>query len=195
MTFRPWVAGLALLAAAACGEPTGVRANFETRSDTLSAYAMSLTPIEYPSALKTVSIGLAAPQVVRASGDVPFDVAFDLASDGRVVLLPVRLVVPGASSTIATRVGLQTSDSAFATLSRAPRSGYQYDSLAVTVDTGKTVVIEVTENRYCQGFIGQTIYSKLVVDSVQAATRRIFFRTVTDPNCGFRSFLPGVPKS
>ena len=36
-------------------------------------------------------------------------------------------------------------------------------------------------------------YSKLVVDSVLPAIRAIYFRIGSDPNCGFRSFLPGVP--
>jgi hypothetical protein len=192
MPFKTWIAGLALLGAAACGDPTAIRATLSTRTDTLSAFSMTGTPLGFPSALKTVSVGLPLPQVVRATADSPFDVAFDLAGDGRVVLLPVRLVAPGA---IGRRVGIQTSDSAFASLSRAPRSGYQYDSIAVTVDLGETVVIETTEGNYCFNDLAKTIFTKLVVDSVRASDRRIFFRTVTDPNCGFRSFLPGIPGS
>ena len=46
----------------------------------------------------------------------------------------------------------------------------------------------------------QQMFSKilivlLAIDSVVAATRTIYFRSVHDPNCGFLSFAPGVPKS
>lgn len=192
MPLRPWIPGLALVGLAACGDPTAVKATLATRTDTLSAFAMTATSPELPSALKTVSPGAPLPLVVRATSDVPFDVAFDIDGAGKVVLYPVRLIAPGATGR---RVGIQVTDSAFATLSRAPRSGYQYDSVAVTVDTGETVVIETTESSYCFYDIAKTIFTKLVVDSVKTDTRRIFFRTVTDPNCGFRSFLPGVPRS
>jgi hypothetical protein len=39
------------------------------------------------------------------------------------------------------------------------------------------------------------IYAKVVIDSVQLATRAIYLRQVMDPNCGYRSFLPGLPTS
>jgi hypothetical protein len=33
----------------------------------------------------------------------------------------------------------------------------------------------------------------LVVDSVHANEGLIFARATVDPNCGYRSFLPGIP--
>ena len=32
----------------------------------------------------------------------------------------------------------------------------------------------------------------LVVDSIDVVRRAVFFRTVHDPNCGYRSLVPGV---
>jgi hypothetical protein len=37
---------------------------------------------------------------------------------------------------------------------------------------------------------GQLVYAKLTVDSIDVATRRLFARTVFDPNCGYRSVVP-----
>jgi hypothetical protein len=37
---------------------------------------------------------------------------------------------------------------------------------------------------------GQTLYAKLTVDSLNATTRRLYARTVVDPNCGYRSVVP-----
>ena len=190
MSLRPSIALLAVLGLAACGDPTSIRATLSTVTDTLSVYPLTGTPLELPNALKTVASGFPFPRVVRATGELPFDVAFDMTAGGQLKLLPVRLITPAVTR----RVGIQTSDSAFATLSRAPRTGYEYDSVAVTFDVGETVVIETTESNYCFSDIGKTIFTKLVVDSVRP-DKRIFFRTVVDPNCGFRSFLPGVPGS
>ena len=46
------------------------------------------------------------------------------------------------------------------------------------------------------GFGGNTLYAKLTVDSVDAANRLIYTRTVVDPNCGYRNLVAGaVPKN
>ena len=42
--------------------------------------------------------------------------------------------------------------------------------------------------------LASLMYAKIVVDSVNTTTRQIFFRATRNPNCGFRSFQPGVPK-
>jgi hypothetical protein len=34
------------------------------------------------------------------------------------------------------------------------------------------------------------LYAKLTVDSVNTASRRLYARTVFDPNCGYRSVVP-----
>jgi hypothetical protein len=42
--------------------------------------------------------------------------------------------------------------------------------------------------------VSPNVFTKLVVDTVDVAARRIVFHTVHNPNCGYRSFRPGVPK-
>jgi hypothetical protein len=45
----------------------------------------------------------------------------------------------------------------------------------------------------CQFAINPNIYAKIVVDSVNLASRTLFLRLGLDPNCGFRSFAAGIP--
>jgi hypothetical protein len=80
----------------------------------------------------------------------------------------------------------------FDNVRKAPGGGYKYDS-TVTVNPGQTVVVEVASDA-CQFSLAQLLYAKVVVDSVNADTRQVYFRATRDPNCGFKSFAPGVPK-
>lgn len=171
-----------VLVTAACGDPAALRARFEVASDTLVVYAITSSPIGYPTALNT-----AAMRVLRAEGDLSFDVAFDIAGDS-VSLIPAQLVI-GAN--LGRKVGIQRSSVAFDSLTFAPRNGYN-DSTVTTVGRGDVAVISA-ETSYCQFDLARVVYSKLVIDDFDAESREISFRIVVDPNCGFRSFLPGVP--
>ena len=130
--------------------------------------------------------------------DISFDVAFDLVASGGVKLVPARLVsatrTVGGGQVVATqRVGLQLAQGSFESVTKAPTSGFKYDS-TVTVTPGQTVLLEVSSDQ-CQFSLASLIYAKLVVDSVQTESRKIFFRATRDPNCGFKSFAPGIPKN
>ena len=174
-------AGL-LLATAACGDPDELRARFETDGDTLVVYALTESPIGYPTALNTPFM-----QVLRAEGDLSFDVAFDIVGDS-VALIPVQLVIgadPGRD------VGIIDTTAVFDSVTIAPRRGYN-DSTVTMVGRGEVAIIEA-QSSYCQFDFAQVVYSKLVIDDFDPVTREISFRILVDPNCGFRSFLPGVP--
>jgi hypothetical protein len=174
-------AGL-ILATAACGDPDELRARFETESDTLVVYALSGSPVGYPTALNTPFM-----QVLRAEGDLAFDVAFDIVGDS-VALIPVQLVIganPGRD------VGILDTAATFDAITRAPSRGYN-DSTVTKLARGGVAIIEA-ESGYCQFDLVQVVYSKLIIDDFDPATREISFRILVDPNCGFRSFLPGVP--
>jgi hypothetical protein len=182
------IAALALAAAgiAACDDPFKPTATQATNTDTLVAFAMTGTPPEFPSGLNTL-----ARRVVRLDGDFGFDVAFDLDSQGRVQVHPVRVVGgPFASGHV---VGMQKIAGNFDSLTRAPSGGYKYDSTFVLAQ-GEAVVLQVVNTNFCQFEISSFIYAKLAIEVVDTARRAIRFRMVQDPNCGFRSFLPGVPK-
>ena len=178
--------GLVLLLAA-CGDPYEFRPTRETIARSFSAYALTGTPIAYPTALATIAL-----IPVRIDPSARFDVAFDIDGSGNVVIRTVRDVLGQELSF--RRVGLQEMDIPFDSLFRAPNSGYRYDSL-LTVAPGAVVAIQSQRPSDCAFEISELVYSKIVVDSVRPSERIIFFSGVVDPSCGFRSFLPGIPES
>ena len=182
---RHLLGSAAVLTTIACGEPMRLPAQAAVFGDTLTVYALTGTDISYPTALNVGQL-----IVVRASGVFDYEVAFDIDAAGKTVIYPVALLA--AQEAGVRRVGLQKVDSTFATLTMAPRSGYRYDE-PVVVDPGEVVAIEAQVS--CPYPYPQLIYSKLVVDSVKVAERAIYIRAVTDPSCGFRSFLPGLPRN
>ena len=182
---RILLASVAVSLTIACGEPRRLPAQAAVFGDTLTVYALSGTDISYPTALNVGQL-----LVVRASGVFDYEVAFDIDAGGNAVIYPVALLA--AQEAGVRRVGLLVVDTVFEQLTSAPRAGYVYDEPAV-VEPGGVVAIEAQVP--CPYPYPQLIFSKLVVDSVKVAERAIFIRAVTDPSCGFRSFLPGLPKN
>jgi hypothetical protein len=190
-------ARLALLAAmfvvvglSACGNPTSLRASLPTSVDSLSVFALSGTPPTYPS-----GIAILSRQPVRVDGFASFDVALDINAAGNAVIYPVKLVVssPGGSRP----VGLLKLTAAFDSLLDAPKTGYEADS-SLVMAPGEVVVVQSAHNisgDLCQFAINPNIYAKIAVDSINLASRTLYLRLGLDPNCGFRSFVTGIPTS
>jgi hypothetical protein len=174
------------VALAACDDPFAITANFSNLSDTLSVYALTGTPAAYPSGLATTNM-----QVVRVDGGFAFDIAFDLDASGKVKLLPARLV--GGAYVLTKTVGIQKAKDPFDGITKAPTGGYNFDSITV-VAPGEAVMIQVNDPVRCQFQFSPLLYSKLVVDSVQASTKQVYFHMLADPNCGFRGLSTGTPK-
>jgi hypothetical protein len=190
MNLRKSIAGAAVvaLALAACDDTNPFGATLPTVEDLYTIFALSGTPPAYPSGLNTV-----ARAATRVDGNGNFDVAFDINSDGNVVLYPVKLVV---SSLEGDRpVGLKKVDAPFDSVTSAPTGTYQTDS-ALVVGRGQVIVVEAHRGGsrdLCAFNISPNIYSKILIDSVDVANRTISIKTVMDPNCGFRSFAAGIP--
>ena len=94
-------------------------------------------------------------------------------------------------------VGLLKVTGTFESVERAPTGPYETDE-ALTVGPGEVVVVEARRNGsgdVCTFALSPNVYSKIVVDSVSAGTNVIWFRLVANPNCGFRSFVAGIPKN
>jgi hypothetical protein len=183
----PLALGTALVIAIACSDPLASKATLAVQTDTLVVFALSGTPPNFPAALNTVFR-----TVVRVDSDHNYDVAFDVDTNGNVRLIPVALM--GGATTATRRVGVQKSTQTYAALTKAPNSGYIYDSVVV-VKPGETAAIELTSTDQCVFTFSTLLYTKILIDSVNTTTREIFFQSTHDPNCGFRSFLPGVPKN
>lgn len=185
---------LAIIAAAltvafinACSDPTGLKASLSNSVDTLSVFALSGTPPNYPSGIAFLSR-----QPVHVDGFALFDVAFDINGDGNAVIYPVKLIVASGSSR---PVALQKVALPFEQVTEAPKTGYESDSAMVAVP-GQTIVVQSAHNAsadLCQFAINPNIYAKISVDSVNLSSRTIYFRMGLDPNCGFRSFAEGLP--
>jgi hypothetical protein len=179
-------AALALLALSACRDPVNLIAARDTVTDTLSVYALTGTPLEYPTALITP-----AHTVVRAESSLEFDVAFDINAQGHAVLYPFKLVIdPTAARRI---VGIQAVNVPFDSLKRAPATGYRYDS-ATVAPKGTVLAIQASRDIECQFDITRIVYSKIVIDDIDLTNRRIDFRILVDPACGFRDLVPGRPR-
>ena len=194
---RVVVVALAVLAVA-CGDLTRPKASTPNLAVSYTVHALTDAPVNVPTALSFLG------GVTRADSRFAFDVAFDLDQNGAVRVLPVRIVggalgdavVQGQSGLPLKRVGLQQVTGPFEAVREAPSTGY--DTLAVqTVSPGAVLAVQLLDFANCfTGFGGSTLYAKLTVDSVDAATRRIYTRTVVDPNCGYRGLVPdSIPTS
>lgn len=175
--------------ATACGDPLGLTASEPVAAVSFFLFPFSSAPPSYATAITTPLVRGA---VVDAGGN--FDVALDLDAEGRIVVLPVRTIVTplvGANS-----IGLQKVSGTFEALERAPTGGYVRDSI-FTVVPGEVIVIDAQRNRsgdFCSFALSPSIFSKLVIDSVDPETQAISLRLTVNPNCGFRSFAEGIPR-
>jgi hypothetical protein len=175
----------------ACGDPTKPAPSYVNAPSTYTLFALSGAP---PTAATAVSLLGGA---VHANAAFAFDLAFDLDPTGNTRVYPVRQV-GGAlanleraylSQSTLQRVGLQQLPGPFDAVREVPTAGYDTTSYA-TVAPGAVLAVEVLEPSCFYSLGGQTISAKLTVDSVNTTTRRIFLRTVVDPNCGYRSVVP-----
>ena len=177
---------VAAIGSAACDDPFAPRATTQVRTDSFIVYAVSQTPVNLPAAFNIIFF-----TPLRLEPTYGFDLVFDIDEDGKVVLIPVRLV--GGAVTAGRRVGLQRITGAYDQVTVAPTSGYQYDS-TVVLDVGEAALVEL-QTDVCQFQSSQLVYAKMQIKAIDPVSRTIVFRITYDPNCGFRSFLPGVPTS
>ena len=173
--------------AAACGEFTSVPASLSVQSDSGMVYAINGAPPGAPTALHIYTGSRLA-----ADASFFFDVAFDIDAAGNVLIMPQRVVASGL--TTSHTVGLQAVGTDYSALDKAPKDGYRADTTLVT-RIGQTVAIQTFDQNVCAvSLTGQQLYAKLVVREVNRANRTISLQYTVDPNCGFLSFAPGIPK-
>jgi hypothetical protein len=182
---RVAVVAFAVLAVA-CGDPTRPKATYANAMTSYTLYALTGTPAVASNALLFLGGS------TRANGTFAFDVAFDLDSNGRTVIYPVRTLAGTLAGTFK-RVGLQQVSGTFDALREVPATGY--DTLGTkTLNPGTVLAVELRDPSACYSAISlvssQFLYAKLVVDSVNTVARKIYLRTVIDPNCGYRSVVP-----
>ena len=179
--------GVVAVVAVACKSLTGVPASLSTVPDSGIVYAINGAPSGAPTAVHMFT-------GTRTSADASFffDVAFDIDSSGNVKLLPQRTVASGLTTTH--QVGLQKSAQNYADVQSAPKSGYHPDT-AMVVAVNQLVLVQVQDPSCAVSITGTFIYGKLVVLAVDPKARTLDIQYVADPNCGFLSLAPGVPKN
>jgi hypothetical protein len=185
---RVVVVALAVLAIA-CGDPTKPQATYTNALSTYALYAFTGAPVNAATAISF--LGGAA----RADASFAFDVAFDLDATGRPIIYPVRAIASDLAGGVK-RVGLQVVTGPFDAVREVPATGY--DTLAAkTINVGDVLAVEMRDLNSCLYSLGgQLMYAKLTVDSVNTSARRLYARTVIDPNCGYRSVVAdSIPTS
>lgn len=181
--------GAAALVLAACGDVSGLLpASVPNRTDTISVYALTGTPVTAPSAYWIVTR-----QVVRTDQNSAFDLVFDIDTLGRALLMPTGALKLGRQS------GVQLSTVAFDSLRFAPTSGYKVDSAVVlTVDAVAVMHSRAVQCSYDLQPI-HNYFAKLRVIAIDTTSgpngRRIDLEMLTDINCGYRGLEPGLPRS
>jgi hypothetical protein len=177
-------AAAAVIGLVACEDPFAPVADSPTLDASIEVWALTGSPANYP----TVHL---VPQrlTVRPDAAASFDLGFDIDADGRLLVLPVSDVV---SSTLGDRrIGIIRTSEIYNTIVEAPRTGWIYDS-TLAVNVGQVFIVRV-QTQFCQGRLQGEVYAKYMVDSVIPAERRIRLSGRVNPNCGFRSFLSGIP--
>jgi hypothetical protein len=186
------IAGLVVAAAAvagvACGNFTGVPASLATITDTGTVFAINGAPLGAPTAIHAF-----AGAFVPADADFLFDVAFDLDSLARIHILPQRQVAAGLQPTHT--VSLATVPDSFDAVGAVPSGLTFHPDTGMIIARNQVVIAQVTDAQAC-GFsvTGTTLYAKIVVNAINRVDRTMSVKFTVDPNCGFRSFAPGVPK-
>jgi hypothetical protein len=175
------------IAAVACKGLTGVPAGLSTVADSGTVYAINGAPSLAPTAVHMYTGSRTA-----ADASFFFDVAFDIDASGNIVLLPQRAVASGLTTTHG--VGLQKSAQNYADIHSAIKTGYRADT-AMIVNPNQTVLVQVQDPACAVSITGTSIYGKLVVLSVDKVARTLVVQYAADPNCGFLSFDPGIPKN
>jgi hypothetical protein len=182
----------------ACSDPNQTITPSAVVADTLTVFALSGTSPSFPSGYLASSGA-----VTRADGSFNFDVAFDIDPARNVVVYPQKLVgIPCVAGAVncggaagSKPVGLQRIAVPFDSLTQAPATKYVFDSSFV-LTPGQGLVMQVQSSTDCSFSFSSILYTKFVVDSIDAARRAIYFRAVHDPNCGYRNLIAGaVPKS
>jgi hypothetical protein len=173
------------VAGAACYGPTNPKPDLNVATDTLTAWSMVGTLVTHPAGYELATNG-----AVLVDNTLLFDVAFIVDSlHQQVLVYPVRLLI---DPIIVTRhVGLQRLTQNFDSVDYALKLGYQFDSV-YALSPGQGLMI-VSNPAGCLALPNPSLYGKFVIDSINTSLKTLYFRATVDPNCGFRSFAPGLP--
>jgi hypothetical protein len=180
------------LAAASCGDPFTIQAQFDTVTDSFAIAALTRTP---PSSRALWRIAGFQRYRLDSIGQA-FDIGIDIDPAGVIKVYPARAITvsaAGGGASAPPQVGLQVTTTAYDAADRAPETGYTLDT-ALVVRRGQTVFVTSTSD-FCslQATGGTQLFAKMIIDSVDVNRRQFFVRSTIQPSCNFRSFATGRP--
>jgi hypothetical protein len=176
-------AALLLWAFAGCDDSTGFVASLANEIDTVTIYALQLTPIATPSAFDIVNA-----RAARTDRGEVFDFALDFDESNQPSL------APSGALNLNPQPGLQFSDKSFDEIDRPPDDDYIQDrALAVTV--GDVLIARSRNSTELCGFFGSLPrYGKFHVLEIDRDERAVTLEFLVNQNCGFRSLELGFPR-
>ena len=173
-------------------DPFETKATLATIDDTAAVFALTGAPESAPTA-----INITFPRAVIATPGENYDVVFDIRHDSAFAYPPHAIGVDAHGRRCSSR------PQPYDAITQAPSTGYN-DTLPVFIKAGDVLLVQSTSAQCAtQGVQARTfLYAKMVIDSIfyDEATaphtpRTIWYRMRNDPNCGFLSFLDGIPTS
>jgi hypothetical protein len=172
--------------AGACDGPTNYPGQSQNATQAFFVHAMNggafagSTAITFPGR-----------SVTRIDGTYQFDVAFDIDTNGNVMLLPPELVGQNPSGN--RLVGIITGIGSYDAITAAPTVGYTVDSITV-VQRGQAVAVQAQEPVCLSSNpVAPYLYAKIVVDSIDLVGRGIYGRAMIGGDCGYRQLIAGIP--
>lgn len=180
MRHAPVAALCAALLAVACGDTlTLPPASIQNRVDTVAIYALSGTPVSFPSGYQ-----IEFKRAVRTDQSSSFDFAFDIRPGSAPAFYPSGTLGLGEGS------GFLRQTIPFDSITIAPLDGYVRDSAA----TADSDAVYIVRSRPIACTFGTFAYfAKLRVLAVDTTNRRVDFEVLSNANCGYRSLAPGTP--
>lgn len=152
--------------------------------DTVTLGALRGSPVDIPSGYSVID----AQPVFTDRNDRPIEFVYDVDP----VLGPV--FVPAQAESLAApssgNPGLMPMDVPYDSITTAKSNGFIIDA-PLPVDSGDVFMIR--SGIRCS--IGVPVYGKLEVRSIDTVANTITFRVLVNRSCGYRSLVPGVPKS
>ena len=187
MSFPATIITTTLLAACGGADSLLPSPTSENTDRQYQVWAMTGTSAALPAGYAFNSEQTVRPQILSGGG-LNFDIAFDIAADGKLVVLTAKAVVPAPPAGAQT-IGMVPANPVYEQISRAPDSGYRPDS-TITLTVGKAIVLRI-ENVGCP--YQDPFYAKLTVDSINVVERFAIVRSLVDKNCGYKSLTAGFP--
>lgn len=179
----------AALWAGACTNTTGNQTGPLTLAieDTGQLFALTGSAAYLPSGINLTTRNVVVVTVFD-DGSVAFDVAFDILPNGQVRVMPPRTVAIGPN-VLPRSLDLYTpvAGTAWSAVTVAPQTGYIRDTAQV-ISVGQPIVMQVHPT-LCSLQVLNALSAKFVVDSINATSRKIFFRLLANPNCGQRGLV------